>query len=398
MAYVTPCEIVTSPTANGDQPRPLLSFFSMTANDFPHNQILTGDCVQVMQTLPDECADLIFADPPYNLQLGGELHRPDTSRVNTIDDAWDDFAGFPAYDAFSRAWLAEAQRLLKPRSSIWVCGSYHNIFRLGTIMQDMGFWLLNTIAWYKRDATPNFNGVRLKNDVEWLIWARRDKNARHKFNHHLMKAINGGKQHGSMWDIAKVKRYEQILDDNNDRLHNTQKPLELLERVILASTDPGDRVLDPFFGTGTTGAAAKHLRRAWLGIERDATYVDLAGARIAEVEPLPSDHLHTQPIPSRRPYKVPFKTLIREGYVAAGRQLYLKDGVHRALILPNGRLQYGEQVSTIHLLCRELLDVPSCNGWTVWYYEDDDGERHLLDDLRQRYRAAREGNQSVDGG
>ncbi len=390
--------IVTPLKTNGDLPFRLLLFHSMDTNDLAPNRILTGDCVQVMRTLPDASADLIFADPPYNLQLGGDLHRPDTSRVNAIDDPWDTFADFAAYDAFSRAWLTEAQRLLKPRSSIWVCGSYHNIFRLGAMMQDMGFWTLNTIAWYKRDATPNFNGVRLKNDVEWLIWARRSEKARHKFNHHLMKTLNGGKQHGSMWDIAKVKRYEQILDNNKDRLHNTQKPLELLERVILASTDPGDVVLDPFFGTGTTGAAAKQLRRGWLGIERDPAYVELAWARIAAVEPLPPDHPHAQPIPSKRPYKVPFKALIRAGYVQAGRRLYLKDGVHNAVILPNGRLQYREQVSTIHLLCRDLLGVPSCNGWTVWHYEDADGQRYLLDELRQRYRAARDANHSDDGG
>lgn len=367
----------------------------MNTNDLPRNQVLTGDCVQVMRALPAESADVIVADPPYNLQLRGELHRPDTSRVNMIDDAWDTFADFAAYDTFSRAWLAGAQRLLKPRSSIWVCGSYHNIFRLGALMQDMGFWVLNTIAWYKRDATPNFNGVRLKNDVEWLIWARRDRQSRHKFNHHLMKQLNGGKQHGSVWDIPKVKRYEQMLDANRDRLHNTQKPFALMERVILASTDPGDLVFDPFFGTGTTGAAARYLRRDWLGVERDAAYVALARARIAGVEPLPPDHPHTQPIPSRRPYKVPFRALLRAGYVRAGRRLVLKDGVHSAVILPDGRLQYGERVSTIHLLCRDLLGVPSCNGWAVWYYEDADGERHLLDDLRQQYRAAR---QAVDGG
>ncbi|MEO0564118.1 MAG: DNA methyltransferase, partial [Chloroflexota bacterium] len=226
----------------------------------PENTVLQGDCRDLLPTLPAGSVDVIFADPPYNLQLDGELHRPDTSTVNTVDDDWDHFTSNATYDSFTRAWLAAARDVMKPVSSLWVSGTYHNIFRVGAIMQDMGFWLLNTIAWYKRDATPNFNGVRFKNDVEWLIWAKRDEGARYKFNHHLMKTLNDGKQHGSMWDIPKVKRYEQLLDDNRDRLHNTQKPLALLERVILASSDPDDLILDPFFGTGTTGAAAVHLR------------------------------------------------------------------------------------------------------------------------------------------
>jgi len=357
-------------------------------NALPENTILTGDCIEIMRTLPDESVDVVFADPPYNLQLGGALHRPDASTVNTVDDDWDEFGSFAAYDAFNRAWLGEVQRVMKPISSVWVCGTYHNIFRVGALMQDMGFWLLNTIAWYKRDATPNFSGVRLKNDVEWLIWAKRDRDARYKFNHHLMKDLNDGRQHGSMWDIPKVKRYEQILDENNDRLHNTQKPQALLERVLLASTEPGDLVLDPFFGTGTTGAVAARLRRRWLGVEQDPAYVELARQRIATVDVLPPDHAHTQPIPSRRPYRVPFKRLLREGYLQPGDTLYLKDGVHTAEILPNGRLRAGEQEGTIHILCRHLLGVASCNGWTVWLYEDDDGERHPLDVLRQQVRAA----------
>jgi modification methylase len=291
----------------------------MTHSSLPTSQILHGDCIDIMQTLPAESIDVIFADPPYNLQLRGDLLRPDASQVNTIDDAWDTFSDFTDYDAFTREWLTQARRLMKPRSSIWVCGSYHNIFRVGTTMQDMGFWLLNTIAWYKRDATPNFNGVRLKNDVEWLIWARRSENDRHKFNHHLMKAINGDKQHGSMWNIPKVKRYEQILDANRDRRHNTQKPEALLERVLLASSEPGDLVLDPFFGTGTTGAVAKRLRRCWIGIERNVDYVELAQKRIETVNPLPPDHDYVQPIPSRRPHGVPFLKLIQHGYLNVGR-------------------------------------------------------------------------------
>jgi modification methylase len=266
--------------------------------NLPENTILTGDCVEVMRTLPDASVDLIFADPPYNLQLDGALHRPDATTVNMVDDDWDDFGSFRAYDDFNRAWLVEAQRLMAPISSIWVCGTYHNIFRVGALMQDMGFWLLNTVAWYKRDATPNFNGVRLKNDVEWLIWAKRDRDARYKFNHHLMKDLNGGRQRGSMWDIPKVKRYEQILDANRDRVHNTQKPEALLERVLLASSEAGDFVLDPFFGTGTTGAVAARLRRRWLGIERDPAYVEIAQRRLMTVNPLPDGHayLATDPV------------------------------------------------------------------------------------------------------
>jgi modification methylase len=356
--------------------------------NLPQNTILHGDCIPIMQDLPAESIDVVFADPPYNMQLKQPLWRPDNTHVDPVDDAWDEFGGFGGHDAFTRAWLRAAQRLLKPRSSIWVCGTYHSIYRVGSIMQDLGYWLMNGIAWYKRDATPNFNGTRLKNDVEFLIWAKRDEKAQYTFNYQPLKQFNAGKQLGSMWDIPKVKRHEQLLDADGTRIHSTQKPEALLERVIVASTRPGDVILDPFFGSGTTGAVAKKLHRRWLGIELEADYIPSAQARIDAVTPLPDDDPLMQPAVDHVARRVSFKTLIKEGYLDVGQTLYLKGADCAAEILPNGKLRSGEQVGTIHILCRHLLDVPSCNGWKIWLYEDADGERRPINHLREQYRRA----------
>lgn len=357
-------------------------------DQLPVNTILQGDCVRLMRELPAESVDVIFADPPYNLQLKQPLWRPDNTKVNPVDDDWDEFGGSDPHDAFTRQWLQAARRLLKPRSSIWVCGTYHSIYRVGAIMQALGYWLMNGVAWYKRDATPNFNGTRLKNDVEFLVWAKRDEDAKYTFNYQPLKQFNDGKQLGSMWDIPKVKRYEQILDADGDRVHSTQKPEALLERVMVASTRPNDLILDPFFGSGTTGVVAKQLGRRWLGIELETTYIETAQQRINAAEPLPAtDPLMQQPV-DHRARRVSFQTLIKQGYLSVGQQLWLKGTDYAVTITPNGRLAYGERVETIHIMCRHLLNVPSCNGWTVWRYTDEDGTRRPINHLRQQYRAA----------
>ncbi len=356
--------------------------------DLPLNRILHGDCVALMRELPDESVDVIFADPPYNLQLKQPLWRPDNTQVNPVDDEWDTFGEEDSHAAFTRDWLREARRLLKPRSSIWVCGTYHSIYQVGAIMQRLGYWLMNGVAWYKRDATPNFNGTRLKNDVEFLIWARRSEDSKYTFNYQPMKQFNDGKQLGSMWDIPKVKRAQQLLDDNGDRIHSTQKPEALLERVIVASTHPDDVILDPFFGSGTTGTVAKRLHRNWIGIELETEYIPSAQARIDAVTPASKSHPLMEKVVDHVARRVPFKTLIHEEFLEVGQTLYLKGTDHTATVRRDGKLTADADghVATIHIMCRHLLDVPSCNGWTLWLFRDVDGEFRLIDHLRDIYR------------
>jgi modification methylase len=359
---------------------------------FPEQQIIEGDTLDWLPRLPEASVDLIFADPPYNLQLGGDLWRPNLTRVDAVDDDWDRFgdqddaqASFAAYDAFTRAWLHEARRLMRPRASIWVSGTYHNIFRVGAIMQDLGFWVLNTVTWMKPNAMPNFNGTRLKNDVEFVIWAKRSQDARYTFNHHVMKRYNdfsAGKQLGSVWQIRACGGDERLKGPDGRKLHATQKPEALLERIILASSRPGDLVFDPFLGTGTTAAVAKRLRRRWAGIERDPVYAAAARVRVAAVTPLPADDplLH---LPDKPP-RVPFRALLNAGLLEPVQTLYLDRPACAAVILPDGHLRAGDQTGSIHRLGALLKGTPSCNGWQHWYYVDSAGQRQPLDHLRRR--------------
>jgi modification methylase len=351
------------------------------------DQILHGDALEVLPTLPRESADLVFADPPYYLQLRRELWRPNMTRVDAVDEAWDQFDDFAAYDDFTRAWLLAVRRVMKPTATIWISGTYHNIFRVGAIMQDLGFWLLNTITWYKPNATPNFHGTRLKNDVEFVIWAKRGKTGRYTFNHQEMKEFNDGKQLGSVWAITTCIGRERLRDAEGDKLHPTQKPEELLKRIILASSNPGDVVLDPFVGTGTSVAVARWLHRHWIGIDSDAAYVEAARARVAAIQPLdPADPL-LLPSARSRARRVPFSVLLERGYLQVGQTLYLKHSDHQAEILENGYLQSDGRIGTIHRLGAQLKNVPSCNGWMQWYYEDEEtGQRRPLDVLRKRVR------------
>lgn len=355
------------------------------AGDLPLDAILSGDCIEAMRALPAESVDLIFADPPYNLQLRGELHRPDNSRVDAVDEEWDRFASFAAYDDFSRAWLAAARRLLKPDGAIWVIGSYHNVFRLGTALQDAGYWLLNDVVWRKTNPMPNFRGKRLTNAHETLIWAAKSDQSRYTFNYEAMKALNDGIQMRSDWLIPLCTGAERLKTAEGDKAHPTQKPEALLHRVLVASTRPGDVVLDPFFGTGTTGAVARRLGRRFVGIEREPAYRAAAEARIAAVRPLDAEAAGIT-TPKRAEPRVAFGQLVERGLLAAGETLHSLNGRRTARIRADGTLIAAEVRGSIHQVGAALEGAPSCNGWTYWHFRRD-GVSVPIDLLRQQVRA-----------
>mgnify|MGYP002778617863 FL=1 len=354
----------------------------------PLNTILAGDCIQAMRALPEASVDLIFADPPYNLQLRGELHRPDNSLVDAVDDDWDKFAGFEAYDRFTRDWLAAARRILKPNGAIWVIGSYHNVFRLGTALQDLGFWLLNDVVWRKSNPMPNFRGKRFTNAHETLIWASRDQAARYTFHYEALKALNDGVQMRSDWTIPLCTGHERLRDANGDKAHPTQKPEALLHRVILATTNPGDVVLDPFFGTGTTGAVARRLGRAFIGIERDERYRAAAQARIDAVRPFDAGALDVTGSKRAEP-RVPFGQVVERGMLSPGEMLWSLGGRFSAKVRADGTLIGHDVKGSIHQVGAALENAPSCNGWTYWHFRRD-GRLLPIDILRQRLRAEME--------
>ena len=311
------------------------------------------------------------------------------TRVDAVDDDWDQFDGFEAYDDFTRAWLEAVREVMKDTATIWISGTYHSIFRVGTILQDIGFWILNTIAWFKPNATPNFRGTRLKNDVEFVIWAKPSQQGRYTFNHHLMKEFNDGKQLGSMWTIKVCGGEERLKDGSGRKLHSTQKPEELLKRIILASSQPGDVVLDPFVGSGTTAAVAKQLRRHWIGIERDEIYVRAAQQRVEGVHPLGLTSPLLKTASGEKTARVPFKALLEQGYLQAGQELYLDGFSHKAVILENGQVQADGLIGSIHGMGARLKGVPSCNGWMLWHYVDkDSGQLRPIDTLRKKLSQA----------
>lgn len=355
------------------------------------DRILHGDALEILPTLPPASVDLVFADPPYNLQLQRDLWRPNMTRVDAVNDDWDQFEDFAAYDAFTRAWLGEVRRVMKDTATIWVSGTYHNIFRVGTILQDLGFWLLNTVTWFKRNAMPNFRGIRLKNDVEFIIWAKYSDTSKYTFNHHLMKQFNDfypGKQLGCVWAVPPCSHQERLRDAEGHKLHSTQKPESLLKRIILASSRPGDTVLDPFLGTGTTAAVARQLRRRWIGIERDSLYVNAASARVEAVKPLSPDHALLRTAVRRR---VPFRVLVEQGYLHPGQRLHLDRTDQTAVILEDGKVQANGFTGSIHQLGARLKNVPSCNGWKHWYYRDEQtGQYAVIDTLREKVRQRNE--------
>lgn len=346
------------------------------------NTILKGDCVAAMNRLPDHSVDAIFADPPYNLQLEGALHRPDQSKVDAVDDEWDQFESFQAYDAFTRAWLLAARRVLKPSGTIWVIGSYHNIFRVGAIMQDLGFWILNDVVWRKTNPMPNFRGRRFQNAHETMIWASRDRNAKgYTFNYESMKAANDDVQMRSDWLFPICTGNERLKDDKGVKVHPTQKPEALLARVLLSSTKPGDVVLDPFFGSGTTGAVAKRLGRHFVGIEREQDYIDAAQERIANVKPL--ERLALELLVSKRSEpRIAFVSLIDAGLMKAGTKLYDAKRRHTAVVRADGTLSCGTLAGSIHKVGAQVQEAEACNGWTFWHYERAGGLTPI-DELRR---------------
>jgi len=355
------------------------------AAGLPLNRILAGDCIQIMSDLPQASVDLIFADPPYNLQLGSELHRPDNSRVDAVDDEWDRFSSFAAYDQFTRDWLKAARRLLKPEGTIWVIGSYHNIFRVGATMQDAGFWILNDVIWRKANPMPNFRGRRLTNAHETMIWASREKETKYTFNYDALKALNEGIQMRSDWVLPICNGAERLKDGKGEKAHPTQKPESLLHRILIGSTNPGDVVLDPFFGTGTTGAVAKKLGRDFIGIEREAAYRKVAGKRIAATRRFDRESLRVSPSRRAEP-RVPFGQVVERGMLRPGDELRSMNGRFKARVRADGSLIGNDVKGSIHQVGAALEGAPSCNGWTYWCFRRNG--RHLpIDILRQRIRA-----------
>jgi len=348
--------------------------------------ILVGDCIPTLESLPAGSVDAVFADPPYNLQLEGALHRPDNSKVDAVDDDWDKFDSFSTYDAFTRSWLLACRRVLKRDGTLWVIGSYHNIFRVGAIMQDLGFWMLNDIVWRKTNPMPNFRGRRFTNAHETLIWAARDANTKgYTFNYEAMKALNDDVQMRSDWLLPICTGGERLKDADGNKTHPTQKPESLLARVILSSTKPGDTILDPFFGSGTTGAVAKRLGRHFVGIEREKTYARAAQARIDAVEPLGEDALTVTRAKRDEP-RIPFGTLLERGLIRPGDKLIDSRRRHAATVRVDGTLKAGDAAGSIHKVGALVQGLEACNGWTFWHVEGDNG-LEPIDALRKIVRS-----------
>lgn len=364
------------------------SSFKYIDMSLPLNQILHGDCIEILKSIPENSVDLIFADPPYNLQLHNDLYRPNMTKVDAVNDSWDQFENFAEYDEFTRQWLSESRRVLKETGTIWVIGTYHNIYRVGAIMQDLEFWFLNDIVYIKNNPMPNFRGVRFTNAHETMIWAQKKKGAKYTFNHQSMKKLNddsreNGLQMRSDWNLNLVNGKQRIRS-NGVKTHSTQKPEALLYRIILASSNPGDVVLDPFFGTGTTGAVAKKLGRNWVGIERDRKYIKVAEKRIDAVQEADRDVLDVE---KRKPARVPFGALLENGLLQPGQMLYFAKNGTKAKILSNAHIRCGEVTGSIHGVAKSLMNGAPANGWDLWFYKDEDGKKIPLDTLREKFRS-----------
>jgi len=352
----------------------------------PLDEILLGDCIASLEKLPPESVDVVFADPPYNLQLEQALTRPDQSLVDAVDDDWDKFASFADYDAFTRAWLLAVRRVMKKNATLWVIGSYHNIFRVGTALQDLNFWILNDIVWRKANPMPNFKGRRFTNAHETMIWASKSADAKnYTFHYEALKAANEDVQMRSDWFIPLCTGEERLKDAAGRKVHPTQKPEALLGRVLLSSSNPGDVVLDPFFGSGTTGAVAKRLGRHFIGLERDPAYARAARARIAAVEPLSGVSIAAPP-EKRAEARVPFLALVEGGHVAAGETLVDERRRFKATVRADGTLALGAIVGSIHKIGALTQGLPACNGWTFWHVERR-GRLVCIDEFRTAIRA-----------
>ena len=349
----------------------------------PVDQILVGDCVEVMNEFPEKCADIIFADPPYNLQLQGELRRPDMSRVDAVDDEWDKFDSFADYDQFTRSWLAAARRVLSDEGTIWVIGSYHNIYRVGAIMMDLGFWILNDIVWIKQNPMPQMRGVRFCNAHETIIWAKKSEaQSRYTFHYRALKSGNEDKQMRSDWTIPLCTGGERLAIDGK-KVHTTQKPEALLHRILTASSNPGDLALDPFCGTGTTAAVAKKLGRRYITIDRDAGYVEAARKRVSAIRLSAADIEQESVHVDAPPRRTPFISMVETGKLPAGTVLRLRSTDITAAVQADGTIVCGGYRGSIHKIGARCLGFPSCNGWTYWLYKDAiTGKEQLIDELR----------------
>ena len=351
----------------------------------PLNTIMETDCIEAMNSLPADSIDLIFADPPYNLQLRGDLHRPDNSKVDAVDNDWDKFSSFALYDTFTKNWLSAARRILKPNGAIWVVGSYHNIFRVGSEIQNQGFWILNDVVWRKSNPMPNFRGMRLTNAHETLIWASKSEESKYTFNYDALKSLNDGIQMRSDWVLPICTGHERLKDEKGDKAHPTQKPESLLHRIIVATTKPSDVVLDPFFGTGTTGAVAKKLGRDFIGIEREPAYIKVAKERIKNIRKFDRSSLEVT-LSKRSEPRVPFGQLVERGMLNPGEDLWSLNGRHKAKIRVDGTLIGNDIKGSIHQVGAAMEGAPSCNGWSYWCYKRD-GKRIPIDILRQQIRS-----------
>ncbi|CAK7193347.1 hypothetical protein COMNV_01562 [Commensalibacter sp. Nvir] len=352
-------------------------------SELPLDQILSGECVQLMRQLPSSSIHCIFADPPYNLQLQGELRRPDDTVVDGVTEEWDKFQSFAVYDQFCKEWLKECYRLLNKDGTLWVIGSYHNIFRIGTILQDLGFWILNDIIWRKSNPMPNFKGRRFTNAHETLIWAAKGQNSKYCFNYQAMKTLNDDLQMRSDWFLPLCTGNERLRNEYGLKLHPTQKPESLLYRIVLSSTNINDVVLDPFSGTGTTLAVAKRLQRRFIGIERHPDYMKAAKKRISLEQVLPEKDIKLTPAKRELP-RVPFGNLVEQGFIVPGTILMDRQKRIFATVTSDGTIVCGGQRGSIHKIGALVTHAPSCNGWTFWYFECL-GKLASLDTLRSQY-------------
>ena len=349
-------------------------------------RIYNGNCIDILKKLPKKSANLIFADPPYNLQLKQDLYRPNQTKVDGVDDNWDKFLSNTDYDKFTTNWLGACRRVMKDDATIWVIGSYHNIFRVGKIMMDLGFWILNDVQWYKTNPMPNFRGVRFTNATETLIWAKKSENQKkYTFNHQVMKKLNGGKQMTSVWQIPLCTGRERIKNEQGKKAHSTQKPEELLKRVILSSSSEGDLILDPFSGSGTTCAVAKKLNRKSVGIEKEEKYVKISKKRLGNINQSSFKHLRIIEPEKKSIARVSMEQLVKSKYIQESQTIYTRDKKHSAVVLSDGSIKNGIGSGSIHKIGAMIKETEGCNGWMFWYYENQ-GKLTLIDEYRKNYR------------
>ena len=349
------------------------------------NRTIVGDCVEQMNKLPAESIDLIFADPPYNLQLNKELSRPDQTKVNGVNESWDQFNSISDYDEYTNLWMSAAKRILKPNGAMWVIGSYHNIFRLGYIMQDLGFWMLNDLIWRKVNPMPNFRGRRFTNAHETLIWASKSSSSKYTFNYEAMKSLNGDLQMRSDWLIPICTGEERLKNKDGKKVHPTQKPENLISRVIMSSSNIGDTILDPFFGTGTTGAVSKKLGRNYIGIEQNAKYALEAEKRIRLTIKIEDKELIQTPRKISEP-RIPFGNLLEQGLLNPGDLLHDIRNRWTAKVRADGSLISKDTKGSIHSVGAHLQGLQACNGWTFWHINRS-GKLVPIDNLRLAARA-----------